>query len=282
MRDVIFRDEVPTCETCSGIVKPDITFFGEGLPGRFFECLSSDFGLCDLLIVLGTSLTVTPFCELINRVSPSTPRLLINMKRVGDCRGSTTRGFDFSGSVQPFRRDALWLGSCDLGIWKLARLAGWDNELRELFESQTGHGVEAALEGQVHVEINAADTISSSSGDSSSDSDSDEAKIEAVPPSDALKIPSLDSLDSDDSSSDNDVPPAANQEDTQQPFPLPSSSSKSVHLKSSSPSKSKAAAVAAVVAAAVAASSTRKRTLTTSSLDLDVDILADLVRNVNI
>ena len=40
-----------------GLVKPDITFFGERLPERFFACLR-DFDRCDLLIVMGTSLTV--------------------------------------------------------------------------------------------------------------------------------------------------------------------------------------------------------------------------------
>jgi NAD-dependent SIR2 family protein deacetylase len=36
-------------------VKPDIVFFGEALPPRFFECAASDFSRCHLLIVMGTS-----------------------------------------------------------------------------------------------------------------------------------------------------------------------------------------------------------------------------------
>ena len=31
----IFKGEVPRCEYCKGLVKPDIVFFGEGLPDRF-------------------------------------------------------------------------------------------------------------------------------------------------------------------------------------------------------------------------------------------------------
>ena len=38
-----------------GLVKPDIVFFGEKLPSRFFELLRADFARCDLLLVLGTS-----------------------------------------------------------------------------------------------------------------------------------------------------------------------------------------------------------------------------------
>lgn len=30
--------EVARCDKCNGIVKPDIVFFGENLPARFFHC----------------------------------------------------------------------------------------------------------------------------------------------------------------------------------------------------------------------------------------------------
>jgi NAD-dependent SIR2 family protein deacetylase len=48
-----------------GLVKPDIVFFGESLPARFFQYMATDFSKADLLIVLGTSLTVQPFASLI-------------------------------------------------------------------------------------------------------------------------------------------------------------------------------------------------------------------------
>jgi len=41
-------------------VKPDIVFFGEGLPKSFFETLE-DLDDIDLLIVAGTALAVSPF-----------------------------------------------------------------------------------------------------------------------------------------------------------------------------------------------------------------------------
>lgn len=49
---------VPKCPTCTGVVKPDIVFFGEELPRHFFKYLT-DFPLADLLIVMGTSLEVS-------------------------------------------------------------------------------------------------------------------------------------------------------------------------------------------------------------------------------
>ena len=48
-----------------GLVKPDIVFFGESLPSRFFQIKQTDFPQADLLIVMGTSLTVQPFASLI-------------------------------------------------------------------------------------------------------------------------------------------------------------------------------------------------------------------------
>jgi NAD-dependent deacetylase sirtuin 2 len=63
----IFSDSLPTCEKCNGVVKPDIVFFGEDLPSRFFFCVEEDFPKCDLLIILGSSLVVQPFASLIDR-----------------------------------------------------------------------------------------------------------------------------------------------------------------------------------------------------------------------
>ncbi|CAL4127521.1 unnamed protein product, partial [Meganyctiphanes norvegica] len=66
VKDEIFADRIPNCPSCSGLVKPDIIFFGESLPTRFFQLIQSDFPKCDLLIIMGTSLNVQPFASLIN------------------------------------------------------------------------------------------------------------------------------------------------------------------------------------------------------------------------
>lgn len=65
----IFSDELPSCEKkcCKGVVKPDIVFFGESLPNRFYHCMETDFSQCDLLIILGSSLVVQPFASLVDR-----------------------------------------------------------------------------------------------------------------------------------------------------------------------------------------------------------------------
>ncbi len=64
--DAIFDNSIPTCDSCNSLVKPDIVFFGEALPDRFHRLASRDLPECDLLIIMGTSLTVHPFAGLVD------------------------------------------------------------------------------------------------------------------------------------------------------------------------------------------------------------------------
>ncbi len=68
--------------TCSGVMKPNITFFGEPLVDRVRKCLESDRKKADAVIVIGTSLSVAPMSKIIEYLSPSIPRILINQKIV--------------------------------------------------------------------------------------------------------------------------------------------------------------------------------------------------------
>lgn len=79
-----FFKQIPQCDDCNGYLKPSIVFFGESLPNSFHSNIIPDFKNADLLIVLGTSLTVHPFAGLISQVSSSCPRVLINMECVGE------------------------------------------------------------------------------------------------------------------------------------------------------------------------------------------------------
>ena len=51
---------VPRCEQCGEAYKPDITFFGEMLPERAFDGALTLARKADLMLVLGSSLTVHP------------------------------------------------------------------------------------------------------------------------------------------------------------------------------------------------------------------------------
>lgn len=85
IRSLIFDDQVPKCsktKRCSGVIKPDIVFFGEDLPRRF-QLYLQDLPMCDCCIVMGTSLAVYPFADIVDSTTRSTPRLLINRQLVG-------------------------------------------------------------------------------------------------------------------------------------------------------------------------------------------------------
>lgn len=51
---------VPHCAKCGGVYKPDITFFGEMLPEAAYEGAVRLASKADLIVVLGSSLTVQP------------------------------------------------------------------------------------------------------------------------------------------------------------------------------------------------------------------------------
>lgn len=110
--------KIPKCHECNGLVKPEIVFFGEQLPAAFHDNIDLP-AEADLVIVMGTSLTVQPFASLPSAAKDGTPRLLINMERVGGL-GSRSD-------------DVLLLGDCDSGVRKLCKAVGWDEELEEIW-----------------------------------------------------------------------------------------------------------------------------------------------------
>lgn len=55
---------VPHCRKCGGVLKPDITFFGESLPMDALLESEKQVKQCDVLLVLGSSLTVYPAASL--------------------------------------------------------------------------------------------------------------------------------------------------------------------------------------------------------------------------
>ena len=59
-------DGVPRCPDCSGIAKPDVVLYEEGLDGRTIEQSVNAIRRADLLIIAGTSLAVYPAAGLID------------------------------------------------------------------------------------------------------------------------------------------------------------------------------------------------------------------------
>ena len=57
------EEEVPHCVDCKGVIKPNIVFFGEQLPEYALSMAQHHAQKTDLMIVLGTSLTVHPAAD---------------------------------------------------------------------------------------------------------------------------------------------------------------------------------------------------------------------------
>lgn len=53
-------DNVPTCDHCRGILKPDVVFFGEALPQQTLARAMQEAAECDVMLVIGSSLVVYP------------------------------------------------------------------------------------------------------------------------------------------------------------------------------------------------------------------------------
>ncbi|RKF54297.1 NAD-dependent protein deacetylase hst1 [Erysiphe neolycopersici] len=99
-------EEIPK----AGVMKPDITFFGEALPDRFSARLTNhDRHLVDLVIVIGTSLKVAPVSEVVPYLPAKIPQVFISRT-----------------PVSHVNFDVDLLGDCDVVVAELCKRAGWE------------------------------------------------------------------------------------------------------------------------------------------------------------
>jgi hypothetical protein len=137
------------------------------LPARFMRKLT-EMREADLLLILGTSLTVQPFASLADLVLPGCPRVLFNREEAGD--------------IGERSDDVLALGDCDAGVRELSRMLGWEEELDAEWATTALPGDEDELEVPVptgeeaakdHVEQLAADIATSLKIDNAHDAEVD-------------------------------------------------------------------------------------------------------------
>jgi len=129
------NDGVPKCHKCkTGIVRPDIVFFGEKLPTRFWNSIGADFRQCDCLLVFGTSLAVAPFNGLIAKPASTSVRVFINRMKpgsdpglVGWVMGMGRKSVNFDGP-----NDLVILNDCDKTVRDICREVEWEEELDSL------------------------------------------------------------------------------------------------------------------------------------------------------
>lgn len=95
----------------AGVMKPDITFFGEKLSNSFFMHLEEHVNEVDLVIVIGTSLKVAPVSEIPNYLPHKVPHIYISRE-----------------PIEHVNFDIQLLGECDHVVFELCKRAGWDLE----------------------------------------------------------------------------------------------------------------------------------------------------------
>ncbi|XP_065156391.1 NAD-dependent protein deacetylase sirtuin-1-like isoform X2 [Atheta coriaria] len=142
IRDIVLSQNIPVCGKCrpdigeaisianlkdrepgelrdlvsAGIMKPDIVFFGEGLPDAFHDAMSDDKNECDLLVVIGSSLKVRPVALIPSSLPAHVPQILINREPLPHCHF-----------------DVELLGDCDVIINHLCHMLGdsWKESIYE-------------------------------------------------------------------------------------------------------------------------------------------------------
>ncbi|KAI9980374.1 hypothetical protein PInf_026245 [Phytophthora infestans] len=138
---VIQAGVIPSCSepNCRGVLKPEITFFGEILDDKVSTMITKDRLQADLLLVMGTSLKVAPVMEMPGYLPSHIPQVVINktalkkkklkskklsaggtMSRVSGQRGGKKQ----EDEEEEF--DMSLLGDCDDIIRYLCAQAGWD------------------------------------------------------------------------------------------------------------------------------------------------------------
>jgi NAD-dependent histone deacetylase SIR2 len=100
----------PAYCSCGGVAKPDVVFFGEAMPLEFVEgkdCIAET----DLVIVIGTSLAVFPFSDLLSLVPHKVPRVIINQSKVD--------------LPSPRQTDLFIQADCDDTVRGICQEGGW-------------------------------------------------------------------------------------------------------------------------------------------------------------
>ncbi|KAG7394663.1 hypothetical protein PHYBOEH_004861 [Phytophthora boehmeriae] len=137
---VIQAGVIPTCSgpNCRGVLKPEITFFGEILADNVSTTITKDRLQADLLLVIGTSLKVAPVMEIPGYLPAHIPQVVINKTALKkkklkakqlSAAGKLSRtsnnkiGQDTPGDEEEF--DLSLLGECDDIVQYICDEAGW-------------------------------------------------------------------------------------------------------------------------------------------------------------
>jgi len=80
MESMLLKTGMLKCPDCNGLIKPDIVFFGE--PVQYIKEAIEEIQKCDLLFILGTSLSISPANILPGYAREETYKVIINRGEV--------------------------------------------------------------------------------------------------------------------------------------------------------------------------------------------------------
>ena len=120
----IEKGEIYYCPECKGPCKPNVVFYGESLPQRFFEKLQECKDV-DLIIIMGTSLKVQPFASIPYLTNPKADILVINMENVG--------GYAFH---RLYSNSLIIEGKTDESVIKLLNDCNMIDEFKEFMKNE--------------------------------------------------------------------------------------------------------------------------------------------------
>ncbi|DBA03089.1 TPA: hypothetical protein N0F65_003336, partial [Lagenidium giganteum] len=122
--DVIHAGVIPVCSDtkCRGVLKPEITFFGEILDDRVSTCITKDRVKADLLLVIGTSLKVSPVADIPGFLPDHVPQVVINKTPLKKKKRRSRHPKDVSQEEFDFSM----LGGCDDVVRYLTQACGWE------------------------------------------------------------------------------------------------------------------------------------------------------------
>jgi NAD-dependent deacetylase len=96
---IVRNGEMPKCPKCGRVIKPAITFFGESLPAEALRNAVTESQQADLMLVLGTSLTVYPAASMPEYTLRSGGKIVIVNNMPTPLDGRAALHFDDLGSV---------------------------------------------------------------------------------------------------------------------------------------------------------------------------------------
>ena len=95
----------PRCERCGGLLKPDVVFFGENVPGERYEAARAALAEADALLVAGSSLMVYSGFRFVRQAHKAgLPIAIVNRGRT---RGDDLAELKVEGDVGPVLTDAI-------------------------------------------------------------------------------------------------------------------------------------------------------------------------------